>query len=102
MLKTKKKSSPPQIVEFECISDQKHSIILTTEERIAVSVNYSCSFTNSCIRVTALLEYLDFQVVAASCIHYTIMAAAFAAQLALNYPSNLQLEGPSFWSCEAP
>ena len=41
MLKTKKKikrSSPPQIVEFECISDQ--NIILTTEERIAVSVNY--------------------------------------------------------------
>ena len=47
------------------------------------------------------------------------MAAVFAAQLALNYPSfadvcvtikiyinllrqsNLQLEGPSFWSCEA-
>jgi len=40
----KKRSSPPQIVEFECISDQ-NSIILTTEERIAVSVNYSCSFT---------------------------------------------------------
>ena len=37
----------------------------------------------------------------ASCIHYAIVAAAFAAQLALNYPSNLQLEGPSFWSCEA-
>jgi len=88
----------------------KHSIILTTEERIAVPVNYSCSFANSCIRVTALLEYLDLQ----SCIHYAFVAAVFAAQLALNYPSfsdvcvtiriyvnllrqsNLQLEGPSF------
>ena len=37
----------------------------------------------------------------ASCIHYAIVAVVFAAQLALNYPSNLQLEGPSFWSCEA-
>jgi len=35
-------------------------------------------------------------VVVASCIHYAIVAAAFAAQLALNYPSNLQLEGPTF------
>ena len=34
----------------------------------------------------------------ASCIHYAIVAAVFAAQLALNY---LQLEGPSFWSREA-
>ena len=68
--------------------------------------------------MTALLEYLDSKV--ASCIHYAIVAAVFAAQLALNYPSfadvcvkiriyinllrqsTLQLEGPSFWSCEAP
>ena len=53
MLKTKtnnKGSSPPQIAEFECISE-------TTEERIAVSVNYTCSF----YYVTALLEYLDLQ-----------------------------------------
>jgi len=40
-------------------------------------------------------------VVVANCIHYAIVATAFAAQLALNHPSNLQLEGPSFWSCEA-
>jgi len=53
--KKKKRSSPPQIVEFE------NSIILTTEERIAVSVNYSCSFTNNCIRVTALWECLNLQ-----------------------------------------
>ena len=68
--------------------------------------------------MTALLEYLDLGVVAA-CIHYAIVAAVFAAQLALNYPSftdvcatiriyinllrqsNLQLKGPPFWSCEA-
>ena len=31
----KKMSPPPQIVEFECISDQKNSIIL---KKIAVSV----------------------------------------------------------------
>jgi len=90
------------------------------------TVNYSCSLTNSCIRVTALLEYLDLQSGAgASCIHYAshyaIVAAVFAAQLALNYPSfadacvtirmyinllsriNLQLElRAPFWSCEAP
>ena len=95
MLKTKKRSSPPQIVHFR----PKHSIILTTEERIAVSVNYTCSYTNSCIRVTSLLEYLDLQ---SGCIHYAIVATAFAAQSVLNYPSNLQLEMPSFWSCEAP
>jgi len=53
--------------------------------------------------VTALLEYhvSIFKVVVASCIHYAIVAAAFAAQILLNYPSNLQLEGPTFWSCEA-
>ena len=85
------------------------------QERIAVSVNYRSSFTDSCIRVTALLGYLDLQ-----SMHYAIVATGFAAQLALNYPnfadvcvtiriyinllrqSNLQLEGPTFWSCEAP
>ena len=70
--------------------------------------------------MTALLEYLDLQSGGSYCINYAIVAAVFAAQQALNYPSfadvcvtmriyinlsrqsNLQLEGPSFWSCEAP
>ena len=38
-----------------------HSIILTTELWIAVSVKYIGFLTDCCIRVTALLEYLDLE-----------------------------------------
>ena len=39
-----------------------------------VSVNCSYSFTNSCIRLTALLEYLDLQMVVATVAAYTMLS----------------------------
>ena len=80
MLKTKKKKKVITTSNSWNLSAFQTKT-LTTEERIVVSVNYSCSFTNSCIRVTALLEYLDLQSGGSYVAAYTMLSWLLFLQL---------------------